>query len=349
MEQEQKEAITYRIISGEFRFRYGDMRLKVIEPDSSLMYEASEIYKEAFEDAYLQGLYTEQERLDLLLKNNLWSPLDDKHAESLSKEIDDLKVECFKNFWNKRELRGFKNSLRRKEKEWQEALMKKHQFSDVSISGYASAAKWTYIISNSTYHMNDEKCLFENVTLPKVVQTYQSNKIKDSEIRECARSTPWSGMWGAANREGSLFGKPTATLTREQLLICQYSRMYDGIYENPDAPDDKIIEDDDALDGWMISERKKRKEEKAKSEAEQMIGNSKISGAGEVFVMADSIEEREKIMSLNSAESKNIIAERNARLEQEGSLVDAQLPDVQRDLLVQQNEAFISNMGGNKT
>ena len=38
--------------------------------------------------------------------------------------------------------------------------------------------------------------------------------------------------------------------------------MYDNVYESHERPNDKIIEDDDCLDGWFIVQRRKHEKDK---------------------------------------------------------------------------------------
>ena len=45
--------------------------------------------------------------------------------------------------------------------------------------------------------------------------------------------------------------------------------MYDGAYESVETPEDRIFEDDDAFDGWMIHIKRKRDREKKEKEFEK--------------------------------------------------------------------------------
>jgi hypothetical protein len=35
-------------------------------------------------------------------------------------------------------------------------------------------------------------------------------------------------------KTGNLFNKPSSMLTRDQIVLCSYSNMYDSVYENPE-------------------------------------------------------------------------------------------------------------------
>ena len=73
--------ILNRIIQGRLRLRFGDLVLFVYQPSQDIIEESFEIYDMAYEEAYLSGSFVEEERLELLIKNDMWSPIDDKNAD----------------------------------------------------------------------------------------------------------------------------------------------------------------------------------------------------------------------------------------------------------------------------
>jgi hypothetical protein len=123
-------------------------------------------------------------------------------------------------------------------------------------------------------------------------------------------------------------------LTDDQRTLINISRMYDSIYDHAECPSDNIIDDDDMLEGWMIFQKRKNEQLKNQQKVDNL--NPKLKNAQEVFLMADSKESFEEIMSLNSPEAKYKIKEKLAYIGTVGEVKDSQLPDVQRDL---QNKA----------
>ena len=104
MEDIYYEKILNRIIQGRLRIRLGDLVLFIHEPDRDILEESYEIYQQAYDQAYYSGVYIQDEVLELLLENNMWSPLDDREADDLEKKLDNLKVEAFKSFIHKKKL-----------------------------------------------------------------------------------------------------------------------------------------------------------------------------------------------------------------------------------------------------
>jgi hypothetical protein len=54
------------------------------------------IYEESYKNALEEGLYTDDQILDMLIKNNLWDSEKEKELETTKKDIDILKEELFK-------------------------------------------------------------------------------------------------------------------------------------------------------------------------------------------------------------------------------------------------------------
>jgi hypothetical protein len=94
--------------------------------------------------------------------------------------------------------------------------------------------------------------------------------------------------------------------------------MYDNVYEHSERPIDAIIHDDDLLDGWFISMRRKSDEEKKKDVKNAIT--KKHPKAGEIFMMANSPEHAQEIEKMNDTRAK-IIKNKMAQVGQVKGLV----------------------------
>jgi len=121
--------------------------------------------------------------------------------------------------------------------------------------------------------------------------------------------------------------------------------MYDNIQESMDCPSEDVINDDDMLDGWFLTQKQKRDKEKAESEFEQSISNEKINNSDEIFVMAGSRHEAEKIDSMNSVHGKMTKKERTATLQHKGSMEQHEFRDEKLKLRQQSNQQFKDKFG----
>ena len=85
----QIDKTLYRIIQGRLRFKRDGLVLYIYEPTKELMYESYEIYDDAYDLAYKRGNYIKPEVLQILVEQDLWTPLDDKQAKEYEKKVED--------------------------------------------------------------------------------------------------------------------------------------------------------------------------------------------------------------------------------------------------------------------
>ena len=337
------EKVLNRIIQGRLRIRLGGLVLFIYEPTKEILEESYEIYDEAYEKAYFSGSYVEQEIIELLLKYDLWSPLDDRAADDLKEKIDDLKVEAFKNSYSKKTLISIKRNIRNIEGQVSKFLYKKKQLDTISCRGLANFAKQSWVVSQ-TAKLEDDSLAYHTIPLPKLMSFYTDNEISQDVYRAIARTDPWRSMWISSVKQGNAFGSASSSLDRHKLALIGYSQMYDNVYENPEAPDQKVVEDDDCLDGWFIDQKRKRDKEKKKREAEKLISNPKIANSQEIFVMAKDGEHAKEIMDLNNPHGKQVINQRNKQIDDTGHIHFKNLGDVKQDRYIAATQAGIATV-----
>ena len=161
--------------------------------------------------------------------------------------------------------------------------------------------------------------------------------VDHKEIRAISRSDTWRSIWNASKKTYSLFDKPAIDLTRDQISLISYSTMYDNVYEHPESPSEKVIEDDICLDGWFIAQKRKHEKDKKASEIDSVMKNPKIKNAGEVFVVAQSKEDAEAIFDLNDIFARQKIQQRSAVINDKGSVKDMAFTDVLQDIEIRKN------------
>lgn len=343
-----KEFLTYRIMKGHLSFRRGGLSLFILEPDSDMMYRSAEIYDDIYDQAYGDGVLLKDEALELLYEKELYSPFEDMQIEKIKKDIEHLKLECFKNFHNSKSLNGLKYLLRMNEKELGKLYRQKTQLDHLTCEGIASVGQWNWIIENSTYYADSDKLYnWKEITLTSAMSYYEESIITSEDFRFIAKSDTWRPMWNLGKKTGNLFNKPSVSLTRDQLTLCSFSQMYDNVYESQDSPSEKVIEDDDCLDGWFIQQRKKHEQFKKEQEANSLIStNAKIANAGEVFVLAESDQVAEYVDSLNTHQARGIKQERLDLVKSKGRVKDIDFLDVRLDLQNQQTQAIFNQSKG---
>ena len=329
------EKILNRIIQGRLRVRLGDLVLFIHEPSPDIVEESFEVYDQAYKKAYFSGCYTEQEMLALLIEYDLWTPLEDKKIIELDKKLEDLKVDAFKAFFKKKELSNIKRRIKIVEFDRAMIAQKKKQFDHVTCSGVANFMRRCWVLQQTTKTPDGKNYDFVEVNVQNILEEYSSAGIDIATFRKIARTSPWRQMWNSSKKRGDVFGKPSVFLDQNQLALISYSQMYDNVFENPEAPKEEVIEDDDCLDGWFISQRKKYEKDKQKQQAEDLISNPKIKNSQEIFVMTNSEEEAKEIYSLNNDYVRNIIQERQQEIKSStGNLSHKDLPDVRQERMM---------------
>lgn len=102
----------------------------------------------------------------------------------------------------------------------------------------------------------------------------------------------WRARWKASTKTGSpLFDGATTDWNINQVALSFWSSFYDNIYEHPDRPEQKIIENDDLLDKW-VQDQAKKMEERARKNSKG-YRDKKISALDhdEVIVFDEELDE----------------------------------------------------------
>jgi hypothetical protein len=349
MENILNEKTLCRILQGRLRCSLGDPALYIYEPTKEVLEESFEIYDKSYKSAYFSGVYLKKELTPILVENELWSPYDDREAEKIEKQIEEYKIKAFEFFYKTRDLVNIKMSLRNLEKDLLKLKSKKHLLDHVSCEGVASFARSIWIISKSVYTADKRLYSWTNHSISSLMDYYNSNQISSEGFRLVARSEPWRSMWSIGKKQGNAFGKPACELTKDQISLSSYSSMYDNVYESSESPDEKVIEDDDCLDGWFIKQRREYDKQKKKKQTEDLIKNEKIANSQEVFLMAKDQEEANKIFDVNHPAVRGIIKDRQKTMENSsGQIRFTELNDIKQDIAIESMQAAKSKIKGMK-
>lgn len=319
MEQYFRELYCSRILAGYIRYK----ELRIYWPSKDVLYDSCEVYKEVYEESRFQGLMTNQELLHELSVIGLWEPELDFELKSLGETLDSLKIEAYHNI-NKSSLKSTKMKIEQTKGRMTKLLVKKHQYGDITCEGVATFAKWVFILENSVFTRDMVPARNEN--LLSLLDHWNASRISDEHIRELARTEPWQTYW--QSKTGQFFSVPDCELTDEQRRIVIWTKLYDNIREHGDAPDESVINDDDALDGWMLIQKREREKAKTEKQTESKIHSEKIRGSQDIMVKAWTKEDAEKITSLNNESSNLLRKTRMKQINKQGTVDGSQLSDL---------------------
>jgi len=344
------EKSLFRILQGRLRLVLGDLVLYIYEPSADLVEESYDVYDEAYKKAYFRGCYLKKDLIDILVENDLWSPFYEKQSKKLETDIEDLKVEAYQSFYDKRKVKGLKVQIRNKERQMVDYKMKKHVLDHASCEGVASFSRSMWIISQTTKFKNGSHYDWQQYPISVIMDHYSSEQLKPEVIRKISRTDPWRSMWHIGKKQFSVFGKPAYELTKDQIALCSYSTMYDNVNESPDAPDEKVIEDDDCLDGWFIAQRRKHKKDKKQKEIDDMITNPKIKNSQEIYLVARDQQAANEIYDLNDPVAKATVHNRRGKIEEAAGeqISFTKFDDVRQNIAIESHQAAVSKIKGGR-
>ena len=336
-----------RILQGRLRCSLGDPALYIYEPNKEILEESFDVYDQAYKDAYFKGVYLKDELVPILVENDLWTPFDDREADKIEKQIEDHKVKAFEFYYKTRDLVNIKMVLRALEKELLKYKSKKHTLDHISCEGVASFARSIWIISKTVYNVDKTPYDWSRHSISSLMDFYNSNQISSTEFRLVARSEPWRSMWNIGKKQGNAFGKSACELSKDQISLSSYSSMYDNVYESSEAPDEKVIEDDDCLDGWFISQRRQHDRQKKKKQSEDLIKNPKIANSQEIFLVAKDQEEASRIYDINDPMVRSIIQDRQNTIKSSDKQIRFQeFNDIKQDIAMDRVQAARNKVKG---
>ena len=351
MEPYEREFYISRVCAGYLKYKIdSQLSIYVYPLTIDQKYDASELYIEAYNEALINGVMTDEECRDLLVKHDLWDDEKEESLEKIGKDIEELKVQLYNSYFKKELKATIRKGIKRAEKKLYSLLEQRSSYDFLTCKGYAIHCRYFWMLENATKYPDGKPYDWRHLDLAKMLAYYHSEQLNDDQLRELSKTEPWRSTWSSAKRSGSVFSRSGIELTSDQKSLVSWSSMYDNIYESPECPTDEIIQDDYALDGWLIIQRRKREEDQKKSAAENIIGNEKISNADEVFIMTDP-ESVKDVTDLNNplarANQKSRIKDIKRR-EKAGKKFTkhAKLKDVKQRIQMEANQKYSKTLKG---
>lgn len=342
MIRNDKDLLLSRIIAGFVYLNYEGKIYKLKQPSSELKYRADILYQQVYNDNLYSDWLLMQDAESILIENGVWKFQNNEVLKQIDKRMENLKVELYENYIQLSKRQDIKKQIKSMIMQKDRILTAKHSLDQYTLEAYAGRIRNEYIIMNTLYYKN--KKVFKNnknknsIFLNGIATQIAASLPSSSNIRELARSDVWKSYWSCANKD-KIFPKTPCDWSDEQRALVNISKMFDSVYEHPECPSDQIIDDEDALEGWMIVQKRKNEQAKSKNKAQNMIGSKKMQKADEVFFMSNSAEETAEILKANDNVGLHRMKEKFSAIKSAGGeeLKEAQLPDVQRDLINQLN------------
>jgi len=346
MKQHEREFFMHTIRSGNVYLKFGDLKL-CIKPMTYLQcIEALEVYNDSYDKSLIDGLMTEEESEAMLKSTGIWTEEEDVKVEGIKKDMEKLKLEIYHNR-NKPEVRErIRKYIRLAENALFETIALKNSYFANTCEGTAALDKNVWTIKNTTFSDNTLYD-FEDLQVEHVITKWRESFLDENIIRELARNDPWSTIWRMKDKVNIklFYNDEEREITENQKSLVMWSQLYDNIQESMEPPSQKVIEDDDVLDGWFVAQSKKREKEQKEREFESNSSN-RMKQHSELFMMSGSAEETEIIENMNDMNASRIKKQRGRTIMDKGQVKQHEFEDELLSKRAEINSQFSNKMRG---
>jgi hypothetical protein len=341
MDFQKRELFLLKIRFGKIKI--SKLNCELYPPTIEDKLESCEIYDQAYFNALNEEMMTEHQMTEWMIEHNLWSHHEEKDLDGIRKNIEDVKVEVYRLNKEKNKAIQLKRYLRSVEKKLNDQINKKNLYYYNTCESIANLEKLRYIIKRNCLR-NDRVCDLDDDELDYALDCFRESILQEDIIRELARTEPWRSLWFIkGNNKQNLFVDLGRDITINQQNLVLWSQTYDNIHESMDCPSEDVINDDDMLDGWLISESRKRKQEKVEKDMNNKMSD-KVKNSSEVFLMASDIDEAKDIDNINTYHAKVIKKQRQAVINQHGTVTQDKFQDEILDQQAKQTQQFLQTV-----
>ena len=251
-----------------------DLILK--HPDNKTKMKSDLVRKKSYEKAISEGLLPFKELEKIIDERNIITKEEKEELKKLESKLEGQKAILKKTEKSQVNIEKINRIIEGIESRIREIKYKKLSKMMISADIKAEEEKNLFLCLNcvfdylteepywvdyNTYSL-DSNYKFKRDVLESFVDFYRG--ISTSIIRYIARNNLWRVRYVTSIKTSeSLFGISTSEYTDDMLNLVFWSNYYQSIYEMmpEDRPNDKIIEDDDALDAFMSSYHDEKEKE----------------------------------------------------------------------------------------
>jgi len=336
IENKKVEHIVNRILYGNYVFSHQDQKYRIQKPCLWLRVQSDTLYEETYEENLFSDFVLLEDIPNISISLGIIPFNYKEEITSLEKKIENLKVDYFSFFVDIDKKKRNKIKLNQAKQALSVLMEKVHYLDHLSIEHYCSKIKNEFIISNTLYYDHNNTLVFNDrnnidyVFFNNIMSEINKNIIDIETYKEICRSEYWKNLW--ADSKHSIIDEPMCEWSEEQKTLCGLSKMYDRIYEHPECPSEAIIADSDALDGWIIHQKRENSKEKQEKGVNNMLSD-KVKNSSEIFLLANSKEKADSIMEFNDKQALQKLNQKISFVKSHDNPVrDSMLPDVQQKI-----------------
>lgn len=350
MEQHLRDYHARRIIADIYPFDYNGKYYYITYPTAEFRFYAEKVYMDVYARSKEENISADN-IIVMLDKYKLWCEDDENKLNTIKKEIEDTKVALFDNFFKDDKRPIYKKVISDLKCEYNRLALKRQSMDHLTAEYAASSAKQKFIVGSSILKP-DKKRLWskltdwdkENKIIDIALEHIISNYMDEKDIRDIVKNDPWKTIWSLQKKPQSIFRKSVGDFTSEQQSLSIWSIVYDNVRKSTDSISESVIEDDDALDGWMIKKRRSEDIKSGQEEIKQQLTNEKIARAGEIFVMANTPDQIKKVYEMNDFNGKMAFKRRMMQIQRDKIVDEVNMIETRERIVMEANNAYAKGL-----
>lgn len=350
MEQHLRDYHARRIIADIYPFDYNGKIYYITYPTAEFKFYAEKVYIDVYERAKEENISADN-IIVMLDKYKIWSEDEENKLTKIKQELEDTKVALYENFFRDEKRSIYKKVISDLKAEQDRLTLKKQAMDCFTAEYAASSARQKFLTGASILTYNKKRLWHrftdwdkENKIIDTALEYIIQNYLNERDIRDLAKNDPWKTVWSLQKKPQSIFRKSVGDFTSEQQSLSIWSIVYDNIRKSIEQPSESLIEDDDALDGWMIIQKRKADVKSGQTEVKQQITNEKISKAGEIFVMANSHDQIKKVYEMNDFGSKMAFKKRMMQIQRDKIVDEVNMIETRERLVMEANNLYAKGL-----
>ena len=261
-DEQQKYRQLYRdVLRGYSELTYGDKIIYVKHFRECDLGDIEDIDEKALAEAKEKGVPTEEEKLELLIKENLWEEKKEKHIKVLKEEMVSAK-QTMSKLVLKNQINFHQKLLDKKEEELKDLLAEKRELIGYTAETYVEKKVSAEYLRHSLYKDTNIKEKFysseefDEVSDTELMQitilnNYVMSLLVPDEIKNLAATAFFiNGLAICTKNPMTFFGKPVAEKTNYQIDLFSNGLRYLSVLEEGKNPTQSDMESIVSLRKW---------------------------------------------------------------------------------------------------
>ena len=319
-----------RVLSGVTIYNNSNRIIYLKIPDYLSELLLTENYCDIYQQARFDGIWTQDEMVEYMVEQGMWTKQDQNRLDVLPKEIEDLKESYYIAYLNFKKRDFYPRKIKDKEEEYTNLAIRLHQFDEYTCEGVAKFVQILHKINCIAYYEDGSKVWPKNTFLEEdfqlimdIAKTYTESRLNDDDLRQLSKDSEWRSIWSTTKNPSLIF----TAIGEEQRGLISWTQLYDSVRGMPDCPDDTVLENDNLMDGWLIYQNRHKGDDKPQN------ARGINSPHNEVFIVAENPEDIKRIGNLNDNAAQNTKRRRLSLVQKHGSIEEQDFPDSRLKIL----------------